>query len=136
MRTLRGNFLKWLAWLFWKLHITTEKDYVNYLINLKAVETGLRIKVPLKMRALDEKGFQKSSGDIIAYMDVDIGCTLKPQQMAYYLRKLNSSDVVVASKRHPQSKINYLLHRRILSRALSGMSQSVESPSYPPVESL
>jgi len=66
-----------------------------------------------------KKGFQKSSGDIVAYMDVDIGCTLKPQQMTYYLRKLNSSDVVIASKRHPQSKINYPLHRRILSRAFN-----------------
>jgi len=66
-----------------------------------------------------KKGFQKSTGDIIAYMDVDIGCTLKPQQMAYYLKRLNSSDVVIASKRHPLSKINYPLHRRILSRAFN-----------------
>jgi len=64
-------------------------------------------------------GFQKSSGDIVAYMDVDIGCTLKPQLVAYYLKRLNSSDAVIASKRHPQSKINYPLHRRILSRAFN-----------------
>lgn len=26
MKTFRGKFYKWLAWLFWKLHIITEKD--------------------------------------------------------------------------------------------------------------
>jgi len=48
MKTLRGKFLKWLAWIFWKLHIITEKEYVNFLITLIAVEAGLRIKeVPI-----------------------------------------------------------------------------------------
>jgi len=51
MKTLRGKFLKWLAWLFWKLHIITEKDYVNFLITLKAIEAGLRIKeVPVSIK--------------------------------------------------------------------------------------
>jgi len=42
--TLKGKFLKWLAWLFWKLHIITEKDYFNLLTTLMAIEEGLRIK--------------------------------------------------------------------------------------------
>lgn len=42
MKKLRGKFYKWLAWLFWKLHIITEKDYVNFLITLKADEERSR----------------------------------------------------------------------------------------------
>ena len=86
-----------------------ENPKVRFLRNRVNMGKGYAVK----------KGFQKSSGDIVAYMDVDIGCTLKPQQMAYYLRKLNSSDAVIASKRHLLSKINYPLHRRILSRAFN-----------------
>jgi len=51
MKTLRGKTLKWLAWLFWKLRITTEKDYVNFIITMKAVEAGLRTKeVPVNAK--------------------------------------------------------------------------------------
>jgi len=51
MKTLRGKFLKWLAWLFWKLHIITEKDCFNFLITLKTIEAGLRIKeVPVSVK--------------------------------------------------------------------------------------
>jgi len=44
LEQFRGKFLKWLAWLFWKLHIITEKDYINFIITIKALEAGLRIK--------------------------------------------------------------------------------------------
>jgi len=51
MKTLKGKFLKRLAWLFWKLHIITEKDYVNFLITLIAIEAALRIKeVPVSSK--------------------------------------------------------------------------------------
>jgi len=79
----------------------------------------LRNRVNMGKGYAVKKGFQKSTGDIVAYMDVDIGCTLKPQLIAHYLKMLDSSDVVIASKRHSQSKINYPLYRRILSRAFN-----------------
>lgn len=41
---IRIKFIKSLAWIFWKFHIITEKDYVNLTITLLAIEKGLRIK--------------------------------------------------------------------------------------------
>ncbi|NIM46477.1 MAG: glycosyltransferase [Nitrososphaeria archaeon] len=64
-------------------------------------------------------GFQNSHNDVIAYMDVDIGASLTPQRMVHYLEILDRADVVIASKRHPLSEINYPFHRRVLSRAFN-----------------
>jgi len=44
MKTLKEKILKGLAWLFWKLRVTAEKDYVNFLITMKALEAELRMK--------------------------------------------------------------------------------------------
>lgn len=66
-------------------------------------------------------GFEKSAKDVdvVAYMDVDLGLTLKPQMMAHYLGMLSCADIVIASKRHPLSEIDYPFHRRVLSRAFN-----------------
>jgi len=43
MRSLRLKLAKALAWMFWKLHIITEKDYVWFCIDLLAQDAGLRV---------------------------------------------------------------------------------------------
>jgi glycosyltransferase involved in cell wall biosynthesis len=64
-----------------------------------------------------KRGFQHSTGAIVAYMDADL--SMHPQQLTHYLRKLGGADAVIASKRHPKSDISYPLHRKILSKGFN-----------------
>ncbi len=60
-------------------------------------------------------GFQQATGDLIAFIDADLN--LHPRQiitLMKYMKKFDV-DVVVGSKRHPKSKVNYPLVRRVLS---------------------
>jgi len=63
------------------------------------------------------RGFRLSSGEIVGFVDADL--EVGPEQFAYYFEKLKMADVVVASKRHPGSRIVYPFHRRFLSRAFN-----------------
>ena len=58
-------------------------------------------------------GLSNASGDIIVFMDSDKD--IKTKQLALYLEKVKSSDIVIASKRHPQSKVKQPLIRKLLS---------------------
>lgn len=67
-----------------------------------------------KGHALRE-GFSACEGDFVVFMDADLD--LHPRQLQVffdYLRK-EDSDVVIGSKRHPQSKLFYPVHRKIVS---------------------
>ncbi|WP_202318644.1 glycosyltransferase [Archaeoglobus neptunius] len=59
--------------------------------------------------------FERSSGDLVAFMDADLD--LHPKNLATLLEVMEKekADVVVGSKRHPRSKINYPLKRRLMS---------------------
>ena len=59
--------------------------------------------------------FNNSRGETIAFLDADLD--LPPGQLGYFASFLESSgaDVVVGSKRHPESKIVYPGSRRFLS---------------------
>lgn len=60
-------------------------------------------------------GFQHTSGDIVAFIDADLN--LHPGQipgLMEYMEKYDV-DVVVGSKRHPESNVNYPFERKILS---------------------
>jgi glycosyltransferase involved in cell wall biosynthesis len=61
-------------------------------------------------------GFNKSKGELIIFIDAD--GDLPPNQIQTLLdfMKTNKADVVVGSKRHPQSKVDYPLKRRFYSR--------------------
>jgi len=37
--TIRGKILKWVAWLLFKLHMLSQKDYENYLIDIAVFDT-------------------------------------------------------------------------------------------------
>lgn len=60
-------------------------------------------------------GFQRSSGNLVCFMDADL--QLHPQQIALFtnLMTLVDADVVIGSKRHPLSQVEYGPRRRLYS---------------------
>jgi dolichol-phosphate mannosyltransferase len=64
-------------------------------------------------------GFSLAVGDLVIFMDSD--ADIDPKQVAYYINALKDADVVVASKWHPQSKLDTPLTRRILSRGFNAL---------------
>jgi len=67
-----------------------------------------------KGRAL-KKAFKYAGGDLIVWLDADLD--LHPYQIKtlYDIMVLNDADIVIGSKMHPNSKVNYPLTRRIVS---------------------
>jgi glycosyltransferase involved in cell wall biosynthesis len=61
-------------------------------------------------------GFNFTTGDYIAF--VDCGRDLNPKQLKDFLDiiKDKKADIVIGSKKHPESKVNYPLIRRFMSR--------------------
>jgi glycosyltransferase involved in cell wall biosynthesis len=60
-------------------------------------------------------GFQQAGGKLIAFLDSDMD--LPPAQLVLLLElmELSGADIIVGSKRHPDSTIAYPLHRRLMS---------------------
>jgi glycosyltransferase involved in cell wall biosynthesis len=60
-------------------------------------------------------GVSKAQGDIIGF--IDAGMDLDPSEIsvALDLMEWNKADIIVGSKLHPESKVNYPLTRKILS---------------------
>lgn len=60
-------------------------------------------------------GMAKTKGDYIAF--IDSGMEIDPNGISMILEKMewHNADIVVASKRHPDSKVNYPLDRKIIS---------------------
>lgn len=60
-------------------------------------------------------GFSNATGDVIGFMDA--GGDLKPSSLPLMLEQFvfSHADVVIGSKRHPDSKVEYPLIRKILS---------------------
>ncbi len=88
---------------------------------IKALEnTSPNIKATRNMknygkgRAL-KKGFRFATGDYVVFLDSDID--LHPAQLETFfdIMKFDDADVVIGSKRHPNSVLNYPLQRRIIS---------------------
>ena len=67
-----------------------------------------------KGRAL-KKAFEQSSGSLIVWLDADLD--LHPCQIKtlHDIMTLNGADIVIGSKMHSHSKVNYPLTRRIMS---------------------
>ncbi len=62
-----------------------------------------------------KRGVERASGDVIAFLDADLD--LPPDQLEAYAKKIFDGDaeVVIGSKMHPESKIEYPLIRKIMS---------------------
>ena len=62
------------------------------------------------------RGFAVSRGELVAFLDADLD--LPPQQLGDYIRRMERYDaeLVIGAKMHPESKLVYPLHRRLVSR--------------------
>ncbi len=67
-----------------------------------------------KGHALQE-GVKHATGEYVTFMDADLD--LDPRQLDVFMNNLvaNGHDIVIGSKRHPLSKVEYPLKRRFLS---------------------
>ncbi|MCK5242969.1 glycosyltransferase [bacterium] len=61
------------------------------------------------------EGFQKTKGELIFFLDADLDLDPKQFNVLYDIYRKEQVQVVVGSKRHPQSKLNYPRRRRIVS---------------------
>ncbi|MBI2861223.1 MAG: glycosyltransferase family 2 protein [Chloroflexi bacterium] len=62
-------------------------------------------------------GFQFATGELVAFLDADLD--LHPSQLLelYQIMEQTGADVVIGSKNHPQSQLEYPTYRRIMSQA-------------------
>lgn len=63
------------------------------------------------------RGVLESSGDFVLFMDGDL--EISPKHIGEYVGQLQDNDLVIASKRHPQSKVSAPASRRFLSRGFN-----------------
>jgi len=69
------------------------------------------------------EGVRAARGNVITFLDAD--GDFNPDQIANLFPYLATADIVVGSKRHPFSKIEYPLSRKILSRGYQILSKLV-----------
>lgn len=62
-------------------------------------------------------GFSQAIGEMVVFMDSD--ADINPKQIAQYVEALKDADIVIASKWHPQSKVDTPLLRRVLSHGFN-----------------
>lgn len=67
-----------------------------------------------KGRAL-KVGFRMCSGDYVVFLDADMELHPAQIQTFFDIMRLDEADVVIGSKRHPNSRLEYPLDRRIIS---------------------
>lgn len=82
-----------------------QKDIIKVIRNEENWGKGYALKY----------GFQFVSGDVVVFLDADLD--LHPAQLDNLFKKMREekADVVIGSKRHPQTTLNYPLHRKIIS---------------------
>ncbi|MFX1486785.1 MAG: glycosyltransferase [Promethearchaeota archaeon] len=62
-------------------------------------------------------GAMHATGDIIIFLDSDL--EIPPEQIKRYLRLLKRGDILIPSKKHPRSKVDSPLIRRVLGRVFN-----------------
>lgn len=67
-----------------------------------------------KGRAL-KVGFRMCSGDYVVFLDADMELHPAQIQTFFDIMRLDEADVVIGSKRHPNSRLDYPLDRKIIS---------------------
>lgn len=60
-------------------------------------------------------GVSRSTGEMVTF--VDAGGDFDPKHLGLYMKlaELMDAEIVIGSKRHPMSQVNYPLHRRLMS---------------------
>ena len=64
-------------------------------------------------------GFMKASGNVVIFADSDMEIDLRT--ISEYLDALKHGDIVIASKRHDESRVDVPVSRRILSEVFNGL---------------
>ncbi len=64
-------------------------------------------------------GFMKANGHVVVFADGDMEIDLKT--ISNYLDALKNGDIVIASKRHSDSRVEVPISRRILSETFNGL---------------
>jgi dolichol-phosphate mannosyltransferase len=64
-------------------------------------------------------GFMKANGNVVIFADSDMEIDLRT--ISKYLEALKHGDIVIASKRHSDSRVKVPLSRRILSECFNGL---------------
>jgi glycosyltransferase involved in cell wall biosynthesis len=67
-----------------------------------------------KGRAL-KKAFRYTEGDYILFLDADLDLHPRQTQSLFDIMADKDADIVIGSKRHPESEINYPISRKIIS---------------------
>ncbi|HBG47733.1 MAG TPA: UDP-glucose:dolichyl-phosphate glucosyltransferase [Deltaproteobacteria bacterium] len=77
----------------------------------------VRIAVNMGKGSALKEGFKHAQGDYVIFLDADLD--LHPLQIKGLLRAMRDSrsDVIIGSKHHPASRLDYPLPRKIMSRA-------------------
>jgi len=62
------------------------------------------------------RGFYHATGDVIVLLDADLDLHPKQLHTLFSIMHCEQADVVVGSKRHPESKLNYPTRRKLISK--------------------
>jgi glycosyltransferase involved in cell wall biosynthesis len=68
-------------------------------------------------------GVHLASGDLILFIDADLELGSKSIHRFIDASRSQNADIVIGSKQHPQSDVQYPLFRRILSRSYAGLTK-------------
>jgi glycosyltransferase involved in cell wall biosynthesis len=66
-------------------------------------------------------GFDYCSGELVAFLDADLDLHPRQLQTLYRIMQETGADVVIGSKRHPESYLDYPWHRKIMSVVYFGL---------------
>ncbi len=61
------------------------------------------------------EGFKASTGDPVVFIDADLDLHPSQLQVFFDFMRKENADVVIGSKRHPDSKLFYPFHRKVVS---------------------
>lgn len=67
-----------------------------------------------KGRAL-KRAFHYVTGDYVVFLDADLDLHPVQVQTLFDIMRLDNADIVIGSKMHPNSRVKYPLHRKIIS---------------------
>ena len=73
-----------------------------------------------KGRAI-KKAFHYLTGDYTVFLDADMDLHPFQVQTLFDIMRLDNSDIVIGSKFHPNSRVNYPLQRKIISKVYYGL---------------
>jgi len=99
-------------------HDTTQRETRRRATENRRVKSVRLARNAGKGQAL-QAGFRACRGELVVFLDADLD--LPPAQVADYVKLMEEedADLVIGAKMHPDSQLQYPLHRRIVSRCYS-----------------